>query len=682
MDVLGLPVSNVRGVGPKKQAFLQSMGICRIGDLLYYFPRDYEDRTKYYALAHLSHGQRAGVRARVVGRAIEKRFNRKLSIIKVPIQDNSSSGWAVWFNNRFAARKLESGKEYNFFGKVDRRFEIQLQNPDVMQDGNSRSIISIYPKCGKLTSKDFERFIETALEMALGRIKDIFPAEIRQHNNLEEINYCIKNIHFPETFESLKKSRERLVFEELLILQLGLLMIKENIKSNEEGIVFSERYEEEMFLESLPYTLTDAQKRAYCEIKSDMESSKVMNRLLQGDVGSGKTVLAVMSLLKAAANGYQGALMVPTEILAEQHYATIKDLLKDFNVNVALLVGNCSPKEKERIYRDLKAGKVDIIIGTHALIQETLEFLNLGLVITDEQHRFGVRQRSILFGKGRNPDVLVMTATPIPRTLALMLYGDLDISIIDQMPPGRQKIETYAVGKKLRDRVYRFVVSQLSEGRQAYIVCPLIEESEMIDAVSATQLYEELNSNQLKSFRVALLHGKLSGQKKEEIMRNFRDGKIDVLVSTTVVEVGVNVTNASIMVIENAERFGLAQLHQLRGRVGRGNYQSYCVLINRGNSKIARERMRIMSSTSNGFKIAEKDLSLRGPGDFFGTRQHGLPDLKIASLPEDMDVLKKAQELAIQIINQSDLWKNTKWKPVLEKIVLIFKENYLSSGTI
>lgn len=681
MDILNLPVSSIKGVGPKKEKLLKAIGINNIRDMLYYFPRDYEDRTRFYPIVLLPHGEKAGVRARVAGYPEEKKYN-SLYIIKVPIEDSSGRGWAVWFNNPYIARALKRGREYDFFGKVDRRFEIQIQNPEVKEDTSWRRIVPVYPRAGKLTTRDFEKFTAAAVKMAYGRLEDIIPGSVREGYNLEEINYSIKNIHFPGNLEVLQRARRRLVFEELFLLQLGLLTIKRNIESHANGIVFMETSEEERFISGLPFKLTGAQKRAYMEIKGDMESSKMMNRLLQGDVGSGKTVIAVMALLKAAANGYQGALMVPTEILAEQHFSTIRELLRDFDVKADLLVGSCPDKERERIYRDLEEGNTQIVVGTHALIQDNLQFKKLGLVITDEQHRFGVRQRAALFGKGINPDVLVMTATPIPRTLALVLYGDMDISIIDQMPPGRKKVETYAVDKSLRDRVYRFVLKQIAEGRQAYIVCPLIEESEQVDAVSATEMYDQLVKSYFKGHRVELIHGKMPGQKKDKIMRDFRDGKVDILVSTTVIEVGVNVPNANVMVIENAERYGLAQLHQLRGRVGRGQHQSYCILINESKSKIARERMKIMVTTSDGFKIAEKDLALRGPGDFFGTRQHGLPDLRLANFPGDMDILKDAQKLALSIIKEPELLDSDTWKPVLEKLELYFRENNLPHGLI
>ncbi len=682
MDILEMPVSGIKGVGPKKQVYLHSAGIKTLEDLLYYFPRSYEDRSRLYPLVQIPHKQRVGVRARVIGGPVEKRINRRLTVIKVAIEDDSGRGWAVWFNNPYPARQLKTGSEYLFFGKGDRRFEIQLLNPDVQKADQRVGIVPVYPSRGRLTPGEFERFIRTALELASGKIKDVFPEEIRVHYDLGEINYCLKNIHYPEDYNSLRQARRRLVFQELFLLQMGLLQIKKSVEDVEKGIFFAEKEVEEIFLKKLPFDLTAAQKRVYGEIKKDMESSRIMNRLVQGDVGSGKTVIAVMALLKAVANGYQGALMVPTEILAEQHYSTLTDLLKGFDVKARLLTGSCSKKERERIYSDIREGHADIIVGTHSLVQGPLEFARLGLVVTDEQHRFGVRQRALLFGKGKNPDVLVMTATPIPRTLALILYGDLDISIIDEMPPGRKTVETYAVDKKIRDRVYKFVGRQLSEGRQAYIVCPLIEESDVIEAVPAAVLYEELKRKYLKGYRIELMHGRMTGLQKEEIMREFRDGKINALVSTTVVEVGVNVANANIMVIENAERFGLAQLHQLRGRVGRGKYQSYCILVNHCSSRVAGERIKTLCTISDGFKIAEKDLTLRGPGDFFGTRQHGLPDLKIARLPADMDILKDAQQLALKIIKQPDARTDAKWRQAFEKIEKLCNENNLPQGTI
>jgi ATP-dependent DNA helicase RecG len=688
MEANYLPVSEVRGVGPKKHKYLESIGISSVEDLLYYFPRDYEDRTKWYLISQLPHGKKAGIRAKVAGGAKVKNVRRNFSVIKVPVEDHSGKGWAVWFNNPYAAKSLRKNVTYDFFGKVERKFgEVQIHNPIVREiesyeDEYNGNIVPIYSKSGRLTPKDFERTIRSAIQMVGGQLEDIFPPEVRKEYRLEDINLSIKNIHFPSDCKSLEKARYRLVFEELFLLQLGLLMMKKGYEKKGKGIYYRPTVEEEKFVESLPYRLTDAQQRAWSEIKRDMENDTPMNRLLQGDVGSGKTVIAVLSLVKAVANGYQGALMAPTEILAEQHYATLSGLLSGFGMKTALLVGSCTAKEKQEIYKNIKEGKVDIVIGTHALIQEKLEFCKLGMVVTDEQHRFGVRQRSALFGKGANPDVLVMTATPIPRTLALILYGDMDISLIDQMPPGRKRVETYVVDKKIKERAYGFVVKQLREGRQAYVVCPLIEETDSVDAVSATETYENLVENYFKEFRVALIHGKIHPSEKERIMKDFRDGKIDMLVSTTVIEVGVNVPNANVMVIENAERFGLAQLHQLRGRVGRGDFQSYCILISEGKSKVARERMKIMASTTDGFDISEKDLMLRGPGDFFGTRQHGLPDLKIATLPRDIEILKKAQELAVIVANNVGQAADSKWTKALNKVKLLFEKNNFPIGTI
>ena len=445
-----------------------------------------------------------------------------------------------------------------------------------------------------------------------------------------------------------EKSRFRIAFEELLTTQLALFRIKDNGKNN--GINFSIDENIDEFIDLLPFKLTNAQTKVWKEIESDMSSPIAMHRLVQGDVGSGKTILATMAMYKCVKNNYQATLMAPTAILARQHFEGIQRLLKPFNINVELLISDITKKNKENIKERLKSGDIDILIGTHALLEENVEFKNIGLVITDEQHRFGVRQREILSNKGQMPDTLVMTATPIPRTLAIILYGDLDISIVDELPPGRQKIDTYVVTKNMQDRVNDFIRKELNEGRQAYIVCPLVEESELVDGLKSVTEQLEYYKNALNGYNVEMLHGKMKAKEKDEIMERFRNKEIDVLVSTTVIEVGVDVPNATIMLIENAERFGLAQLHQLRGRVGRGKHKSYCILKNDANSKIAQERMKIMKESNNGFVISEKDLELRGPGDFFGTKQHGIPEFKIANLFVDIPILKKAQAVAYSIL--------------------------------
>jgi ATP-dependent DNA helicase RecG len=688
MDILKKPVSCLKGVGPKKQEYLQRMGIETLGDLLYNFPRDHEDRTCYYPMAELPHGRRAGTRAVVTGSPLTRRIRKGLTLTRVPISDGTATGFALWFNNPYTAKKLKRNEEYNFFGAIDRQVGgIQVQNPWVTKAAGGTgkeqgAIVPVYSKHGRLESRDFERMTAKALEAAAGRVIDILPESFRKEYGLEEINCCIKNIHFPKDFESLEKARYRLVFEEFLLLQLGLLMIKKETKDMKEGITFADTEEEQRLADALPYSLTNAQRRAWSEIKGDMEKASVMNRLLQGDVGSGKTVVAALALVKAAANGYQGALMAPTEILAEQHYITFTGMLKGFGISVDLLSGSCTPGRKREIYERVKNGDTDIIIGTHALIQEGLEFARLGLVITDEQHRFGVRQRAVLASKGANPDILVMTATPIPRSLALILYGDMDLSMIDEMPPGRKKVETYVIGEKIRERAYGFVEKQLKEGRQAYIVCPLIEDSDILNARSAEEVYEELAGRFLKGYRLELLHGRVGAQAKEDIMRDFREGRIDALVSTTVIEVGVNVPNACIMVVENAERFGLAQLHQLRGRVGRGESQSYCILINGSGSRVSYERMKVLTESNDGFYISEKDLQLRGPGDFFGTRQHGLPELSIARLPRDMGVLKSAQSAALSLMNEPHFLNDSEWTGAKQRLDCLFNGERLQSSVI
>ena len=555
---------------------------------------------------------------------------------------------------------MKYGKKYRFFGKISNKYgKIDLTSPvfdEIEKKNNTGKIIPLYPLTFSLSQNTIRKIIENGLKDVEedGGLKETLPQYILNEYKLEEINKAIETVHFPKEFADFEIARKRFVFEELLSTQLALLQLKNSNLKDHKGIRFSKDAHMSDVINSLPFNLTKAQLRVLEEIDKNMEQDKSMNRLLQGDVGSGKTVVAMISAYKAVKSGYQVAVLAPTAILATQHLENFQKILEKFDIRCELLISGITKKKKTEILEKLQNGEIDILIGTHAMLEENVTFKNLGLVVTDEQHRFGVKQRTTMAQKGENPDVLVMSATPIPRTLALILYGDLDISVIDELPPNRKKIETFAVTKALEDRVNNFVRKQVDEGRQAYIVCPLVEESEENDLQSVISLYEKCKTEVFPNYRIEYIHGKMKQKEKEDIMERFKNGEIDILISTTVIEVGVDVPNSSIMVIEDAQRFGLAQLHQLRGRVGRGEYQSYCILKYEGKGKNTRERMKIMTQTNDGFVISQKDLELRGSGDFFGTNQHGIPDFKIANLFTDIDILKLAQEAAIKIVNDDE----------------------------
>ena len=555
---------------------------------------------------------------------------------------------------------MKYGKKYRFFGKISNKYgKIDLTSPvfdEIEKKNNTGKIIPLYPLTFSLSQNTIRKIIENGLKDVEedGGLKETLPQYILNEYKLEEINKAIETVHFPKEFADFEIARKRFVFEELLSTQLALLQLKNSNLKDHKGISFGKDAHMSDVINSLPFNLTKAQLRVLEEIDKNMEQDKSMNRLLQGDVGSGKTVVAMISAYKAVKSGYQVAVLAPTAILATQHLENFQKILKKFDIRCELLISGITKKKKTEILEKLQNGEIDILIGTHAMLEENVTFKNLGLVVTDEQHRFGVKQRTTMAQKGENPDVLVMSATPIPRTLALILYGDLDISVIDELPPNRKKIETFAVTKALEDRVNNFVRKQVDEGRQAYIVCPLVEESEENDLQSVISLYEKCKTEVFPNYRIEYIHGKMKQKEKDDIMERFKNGEIDILISTTVIEVGVDVPNSSIMVIEDAQRFGLAQLHQLRGRVGRGEYQSYCILKYEGKGKNTRERMKIMTQTNDGFVISQKDLELRGSGDFFGTNQHGIPDFKIANLFTDTDILKLAQEAAIKIVNDDE----------------------------
>lgn len=646
-------VKYIKGVGPTRVQVLNKLGIYTLKDLITYYPRDYEDRSIPKKIEDCEDDEDVLIRAVVVSRMSEIRIRKNMVIYKLTVRDDTGMCTITWYNQPYLKKQFVYGNEYSFFGRVHKKAnKLEMNSPvfdinDVKK--NTGKIVPIYPCTYGITQSVLRSVIDNGLSQIQDSLQEYFPQYILNEYHLDYIGEAIKQIHNPDDFEKFKTARRRLVFEELLVMQLALLNLKSSWKKEQKGIEYSKNIKMSDVINELPFKLTKAQLRVLEEIDNDMESSKCMNRLLQGDVGSGKTVVAMIAAYKAVKSGYQAAIMAPTSILATQHLESFSGMLQKYGIRCELLISSVTKKKKEEILEKLQNGEVDILIGTHAILEENVQFKNLGLVVTDEQHRFGVRQRSKIVAKGANPDVLVMTATPIPRTLALILYGDLDISIIDELPPNRKQIETYAVTKNMENRVNDFIRKQIAEGRQAYIVCPLVEENEEINANSVLEMYEKYKTEVFSDLRVEYIHGKMRPKEKDAIMEQFKNGQIDILISTTVIEVGVNVPNSSIMIIENAERFGLAQLHQLRGRVGRGEYQSYCILKYNSNSDIARKRMKIMTSTTDGFIIAEKDLELRGSGEFFGTKQHGLPEFKIANLFEDMDILKEVQELSNKI---------------------------------
>ena len=660
---LNKDVKYVKTVGPNRVKLLNKLNIYTLKDLITYYPRDYEDRSKPKNLYECIDGEEVLIEAMATGR-ISEMHKGKMTISKLTVKDQTGTCYITWFNQGYLRDKFQPGRMYRFFGKISvKGGKFEMNSPvydEIDQSKNTGKIIPIYPLTYELKQSTLRRIIENGLAEVKGQLTETLPEYILRENNLWDINHAIERIHFPIEFSDFNKARERLVFEELLTMQLALLKLKNNYEHDTNGIQFSKDVHMSDVINMLPFKLTRAQLRVLEEIDRDMESNKPMNRLLQGDVGSGKTIVAMIAAYKAVKSGYQAAIMAPTAILASQHLESFQGILNEFGIRCELLISSITKKKKTEILEKLQNGEIDILIGTHAILEENVVFKNLGLVVTDEQHRFGVKQRSTIASKAQNPDVIAMSATPIPRTLALILYGDLDISIIDDLPPNRKKIETFAVRKSMEERVNTFIRKQIDEGRQAYIVCPLVEENEEMELKSVIELAEKYQKETFSNYRVAYLHGKMKAKEKDEIMQRFKDGEIQILIATTVIEVGVNVPNASIMVVENAERFGLAQLHQLRGRVGRGEYQSYCILKYEGNGETVKQRMKVMCDTNDGFIISEKDLELRGSGDFFGTEQHGLPEFKIANLFEDIGILKKVQAIAVKTMEDDPLLEKEK----------------------
>lgn len=660
-SAFNVPVERLDGVGPERSRLLSKLDINTIGDLLFHFPHRYEDRSRLAPLAQLTPGQLSTCWGKIV-RVEELRPRANLSVLKVLLTDGTDQVYACWFNQSYLKRSFKVGTKIIVYGRVSRRQwekTINVEDYEKLSPAEGavegQGIVPVYPLTKGISKKVMRRLINQAIKEYLQKIPDTLPAGIRDYYKLPGTREALRQIHCPNSLQQAERARKSLAYEELLLWQLRLY--GERTKGEQrDGIPHVIKGSLTMnYIRQLPFPVTSAQKKVITEIFADMEQTTSMARLLQGDVGSGKTVIAIIALLRAIENGYQGALMVPTEILAEQHYLKVKKEMAQLGVETALLTSSLSKEEKDHVITNLKNGEIKLVIGTHALIQGEVHFADLGLVVIDEQHRFGVTQRAELLTKGlRKPDLLVMTATPIPRTLALTFYGDLDYSVIDQLPPGRQPVVTRYVPEEQREKAYDFIKEQIKQGRQAYIVCPLVEDSDRIEAEAATQLYEELRQGPFASFNLGLVYGRMPSQEKELIMDRFRRGDIHVLVATTVIEVGVDVPNANVILINGCERFGLAQLHQLRGRVGRGSAKSYCLLMGRLKSKEAKARIKAMLTQNDGFALAEEDLKLRGPGDFFGVRQHGMPQFKAADLLRDQQILQLAQKDARRIAGRRD----------------------------
>ncbi|MGN1415955.1 MAG: ATP-dependent DNA helicase RecG [Oscillospiraceae bacterium] len=665
-------VSCLGGVGKKRGELYNKLKIFTLEDLIYYFPRRYDDYSCPVPIDETQINEHAVISAVITQKLPAARIRQGLVLYKIVAADQKDSITITYYNNRYVYDRLIVGQEYLFEGRVTGGFtRKEMNSPSVLPADTKELFRPIYHLTEGLTANMVTQNMETALKVVGDDFPDFLPDDIRREYSLPALNYALHNIHFPESDHGMEIARRRLAFDELLILQLGMKLLKSrNRKSTGYAMKDTDLSE---FFDALPFELTGAQKSACNDIAADMQRDHPMNRLIQGDVGSGKTAVAAAACCIAVKNHTQAALMAPTEILAKQHFDTLSGFLEPLGIRVACLTGSMPPKQKNELKERLKNGDIDVVTGTHALISRSTEFKSLSLVITDEQHRFGVNQRKAFAEKGESPHKLVMSATPIPRTLALIIYGDLDISVLNELPKGRQPVETYAVTGKLRERALGYVKKQLDEGRQGYIVCPLVEDSEVNEVMAATSYKNELERGIFADYNIGLLHGQMSSAEKERVMGLFKDNEIQLLVCTTVVEVGVDVPNATIMLVENSDRFGLSQLHQLRGRVGRGKYKSSCILVTDNPTEETRERLKIMASTNDGFKISEEDLKMRGAGDFFGERQHGLPPLKIADIASDRELLSQAQKAADKLIAQSpDL---SAYPLLKEKTEKMFAEN-------
>ena len=660
------------GIGEKRAKCLAKLGIHTVNDLLNFYPRDYEYLNNITPIREANEGEKVCIKAQCISPVTTKTTRSALKIFTAQAADSSGIITITIFGSKYQADKLIVGNEYLFLGTVKGNiFGKEMSSPKIVPYTSAAGIEPIYPLSAGLNETIMSKAVKTALEKYANTIEDDLPAGLTDAYKLISRREAIKNIHFPQSETTLREAKKRLAFEELLYLQIGLMTIKGRNSSSTSPVAktdFSEQFEQ-----FLPYSLTGAQKRVISECVKDLADDKPMARLIQGDVGCGKTSVAQSLAFTMAKNGYQTAMMAPTEILARQLYASFTKTLKNTGLKIDILVGSMKAAEKREIKQRLFSGETDIVIGTHTLIQKDIKFNRLGLVITDEQHRFGVVQRSDLAGKGENTNTLVMSATPIPRTLSLIIYGDLDISTIDEMPPGRKKIKTYQVDSTYRKRIYSFTGKELLKGRQAYVVCPMVEEAENENILAAEEYADKLRKV-FPEYKVGLVHGKMKGSEKDAVMSDFSEGKINILVATTVIEVGIDVPNATIMIIENAERFGLSTMHQLRGRIGRGEHESYCILVSDSSGEVTKQRMKTLCSTEDGFKISAEDLKLRGPGEFFGERQHGSLNLKTAKFIDDSKVISDTREAAILIAKADPKLTSRKYSGIKKHIDNMFSD--------
>ncbi len=677
--MLNTSLGMIKGVGPKKQIKLERLGLHVFEDAVYNWPRSYVDKRDVKYFSQAEEGMGAVFEATVVSVGGTPSYGKRKGLLKIGLTDGMAKGEAVFFNAAWLKGRFQAGQTYLFYGQPKRQgAKVTLFHPEFIAHDDPKidqflRIEPVYNLTEGIGQKDMIKLHGSVIPLALPYVEENLPEDMLDHFDLPAKGWAVQQMHTPTSVEDLQKARRRFVFEELFSLQVGLLFLKKSFGDQKGKVYQAKNQALDQFLATLPFSMTPAQEKVWLDIQKDMYSDKNMNRLIQGDVGSGKTLIAMLSMYLAVLNGKQAVLMAPTEILAEQHFESYQKQFAPLGVTVDMLTG--SVKDRKSVLGRLESGESQMVIGTHALLEDHVAFQDLGMVITDEQHRFGVRQRNKLSAKGMVPEMLIMSATPIPRTLSLILYGDVDVSVIDQLPVGRIPIKTRFIKPNKYDDMYEYIRKQVGEGRQAYVVCPLVEDSEVLDLQSATSIYERMSTTIYPDLKVGLVHGKMKAKEKDAVMRSFASGETDILVSTTVIEVGINVPNASIMVIQDCERFGLSQLHQLRGRVGRGQYQSWCFLVSGKLGKIAQERVKTMVETTDGFKIADKDLELRGPGELLGTRQHGVPELRLANLSKDGDLLRQTQAAAVALVDKFTQEGDSETRVLIQRITKpLFKE--------